>query len=372
MSPRRRLLLVFCVLCSLCTAFSPPIMTDGDVPVRTLTPDQLRDLQPPDKKPQITAAAAMVLNLNTGQIVYSLHPHERRAPASLTKMVTALVAVEDYATKNEMEAREMRVRQSDVAWTYSAVHISNGEPLNMWQLMNMLLIASDNVAANVLARELAGDRATFVEWMNQRVQEMGLQNTRFGNPSGLDHEATYSTAYELAIIARAFISDPVLLDIVNTTEATAAGHPIQSTNELLGVYPGMVGVKTGTTDNAGECLITLVQRPEGEVMSVVLGSEERFKDTRRLLDYYYDNYAELRIALPPSDQNRYLDRDGNWHELAMDSEQVVLIRPWQVGSDTAYRYITMRRSDPQPDETVGILAVQLAGEPLMEVSLYAR
>ena len=366
MSSRRRLLLLFCILCNVCTAYSPPILTDGDVPERTLTPNQLINMDQ-RAKPQIGAEAALLINLHTGQIVYSLDPHERHAPASLTKMMTALVAMEHYE-----KDREMRVRQNDVRWVYSAAHIQNGEPLTMWQLMNILLIASDNAAANVLARELAGDTATFVDWMNQRVAEMGLQETHFGNPHGLDDDETHSTAYDLAIIARTFCADPILLDIVNTPEAVAGGHAIQSTNELLGKYEGMVGVKTGTTDNAGECLISLVERPQGQVMSVVLGSEDRFKDTRLLLDYYYANYAELCIDLPATDQNRYLDRAGQWHEMGLAEEQIVLIRPWQVGSDNAYRYITMRHADPKPGEEIGTLAVQLAGQPLLEVPLYAR
>jgi D-alanyl-D-alanine carboxypeptidase len=342
------------------------VLTNADIPQRTLTPQQIQRMGQ-RLVPQMTSKAVMVVNLHTGQVVYARNEHERLAPASLTKMVTALVAV-DHGTQEQ----EMRVAYGDGRYTYSASGLQNGEPLTLRQLLYLLLVVSDNVAANTIARELGGNVKTYVGWMNDKVAELGLQDTHFANPHGLDDEGHYSSAYDMALIANAFVNDPILADIVNTEDAWVAGRTIKSTNELLGQYPGMVGVKTGTTDNAGECLVTLVEQRGGRVLTVMLGSEDRFREARRLLDYYYANYAELCVDLPATKQNGYFDTDSQWHALTIEAPRVVLIAPWQVGSDTTYRTIIDSSPNPHSGQEVGLLTVQLAGGPLLEEPLYVR
>ena len=354
------------VLCILCTASTPPVLTNSDIPQHPLTPHQVR-LMKERPLPKMTAQSVLLVNLSTGQILYSQKAHERRAPASLAKMVTALVALE----RGEL-GQPMRVAFRDVRWVYSAAGLQNGEPVTLRQLLYLLLVPSDNAAANTIARELAGDVPTFVGWMNERVARWGLQDTHFTNPHGLDDDGSYSTAYDMAIIARECMSNAAFADIVNTEEAWVAGRTVNSTNELLGEYPGMLGVKTGTTDLAGECLVALVDLPGGRVLTVMMGSEDRFRETRRLLDYYYASYAELRIDLPQTLQNRYLDEDNQWHSLALEAPTTVLIRPWELGSDTYYRYLDDLMANPAPGQEIGALAVQLAGRPLLEIPLHAR
>jgi D-alanyl-D-alanine carboxypeptidase len=214
--------------------------------------------------------------------------------------------------------------------------------------------------------------AGFVRWMNDQVAEWGLQNTRFANPHGLDAKDNYTTAYEMAIITRYAIAEPTFAEIVRLPEWIVNHRVVKSTNELLNAYPGMIGVKTGTTDEAGENLITIVDRPAGQALTVVMGSTDRYRDTRLLLDYYYANYAELHVSLPDTAQSRYLDAEGNWHTLELRAPQTYLVKPWQMENVRLYRRIDQRATSPSPDEPVGVLEVHVASERLAEVPMYAR
>jgi D-alanyl-D-alanine carboxypeptidase len=134
----------------------------------------------------------------------------------------------------------------------------------------------------------------------------------------------------------------------------------------------MLGVKTGTTDRAGECLTTMVRRPAGECLSVVLGSEDRFLDTRLLLDYFYASYAELQIDLRDTPQNRYLDAENHWHPLRLRQPLTMLVQPYKLPDLRMYRRIEQPLTDPGPEDVIGTLEVTIADDHLTEVPLYAR
>jgi len=176
----------------------------------------------------------------------------------------------------------------------------------------------------------------------------------------------------MAIIAREAIKNPIFAKIVGTSETYMAGHWIESTNELLSVYPGMVGVKTGTTDLAGQCLVTIVKQDRGNNLTVVLGSEDRFRDTRVMLDYAYANFAELKIDLPDSGVNRYRDSEGNWHTLSLAEPIHILVSPWQLEGIGLYHQLDDLSPNLNPDEPVGMLQISLSGKLVREVALYAR
>ena len=365
MSSRRLPWLLLIVLCPLCMAFSPPVLTDSDIPQQGLSMHQMRAMRqvPP---PELSAEAALLVNTTTGQIVYSYNERVRRAPASLAKLVTALVALE-----RARQDKEIRVAQSDLR-VYSVARLQNGELFTVRQLLFFLLIPSDNAAALTIARGQAPDENTFVGWMNEMVAGWGLTDTHFANPHGYDHRNAYSTAQDLAIIAYHAMRNPTVAEIVSRAEAVVAGRRIESTNELLRVYSGMVGVKTGTTDDAGECLIAMVRRPAGECLSVVLGSQDRFLDTRLLLDYYTANYAELHIDLADNEQNRYLAEDNTWHPFRLREPLTMLVHPSELPGVNLYRRIDHPQAEPSPGETIGALEVSIMGERVTEVPLYAR
>ncbi|MEA3407174.1 MAG: D-alanyl-D-alanine carboxypeptidase family protein [Chloroflexota bacterium] len=365
MRARRISCLFFAVLGTFCLGFGPAILTDADTPRCGLTPHQMMIMEQ-IAPPEISAASYILVNPSTGQILQARNEDVRRSPASLVKIVTALVALERGRQEQEIE-----IQSSDVR-VFSTVHLQNGEELSLRQLLFMLLISSDNAAAMAIARSLGGDVETYVGWMNDLVTSWGLTDTHFANPHGLDHEDSYSTARDLALIAWQAMRNPVFADIVGRAEAIAAYRNLESTNELLNTYPGAIGVKTGTTDLAGECLISMVDRPQGRALLVVLGSEDRFRDSRLMLDYFYANFAELDVTLRDTPQNRYLDGEGHWHAFGLQEPQVFLVSPWQVDEASLYRRLDNPSTTPDPQEPVGVLDVRLMGRPFSEIPLYVR
>lgn len=365
MSSNHLPLWLLCLLSLCCLGFGPPVLTDADVPSRWVTQQQLgavRHTEPP----HLDAEAALLADVATGQILYAHNEHERRAPASLTKIMTAMLAL-----RIGRQDQEITVATADL-YVDSVVGLKTGEKLTLRQLLFLLLVPSDNRSAMVIARGLAGDYATYVSWMNDLCAQWGMKNTHFANPHGLDNAESYTTAYDIAIAARNAMADPIFADIVRYPDAVIAGHWIVSTNELLTTYPGAVGVKTGTTDRAGQCLAAMVDRVPGKALTVVMGSQDRFLDTRLLMDYYYANYAVLTVDLPPTDQNRYLDEAGNWRSFRLERPFAMLIKPWQVGSARMYRRIDTISADPDPTAPIGALEITLDGQRVAEVPLYVR
>jgi D-alanyl-D-alanine carboxypeptidase (penicillin-binding protein 5/6) len=364
--PARRLLVVPLIIATLlCSGFGPAALTESDLARRPVTPSQLRAWRM-DACPQIGAASYMLISPTTGQILCAHNEHERRAPASLVKIVTALVTLE-----HNRQDEKVTIQWMDVT-TYSVTRLLRGDVLSLRDLLMALLVPSDNAAALAIARHVAGNSATFVGWMNEYVTRLGLTNTHFGNPHGLDDPEGYSTAYEMAILARHAMSNPAFADFVGRSAAIVGEYLWPSTNKLYDDYPGVKGVKTGTTDEAGECLIAYIDRPQGEVMTVVMGSQDRYADTKTLLNYYYASYAELRIDLPENNQNRYLDEEQNWHPLYIENPSTLLVHPADLPAVSFYRRVDDPTTAPAPNRPVGVLVVTLEGAVLAELPMFAR
>lgn len=363
--PRRLLILLLIFLAALSFGFGPPRLTDSDVPAKWLTPQQVA-LMRDDPVPSVTAAAALLVNPTTGQVILAQNEHARRAPASLTKLVTALVALE----RGDLD-QMMTVTKEDLAiWTM--IGLQEQESLSLYDMLYVLLVPSDNTAGVTIARSLGGTEAVFVGWMNEWVERWGLRNTHFSNPHGLDAEQNYTSAWDMAQIAMYAESIPLIREILATPETIAADRRLVNTNEMLTQYRGAVGVKTGTEVLAGECLITLVERPQGSALSVVLGSTDRYLDSSALLDHYYAHYAELHFDLPDTPLNRYVDTEGQVHSFGLREPLTMLVRSWQMGSVTMVRRISNPVAQPGEDEPIGTLEIYLAGRPLVEAPLYAQ
>ncbi len=345
--------------------FGPPRLANADVARMGLSPQQIAlmyNAPPPD----LTAAAALLVNPTTGQVLYAHNEHARRAPASLTKLVTALVALE----RADLE-QPIKITEEDLAvWTM--IGLNENEVLPLGELLPVLLLPSDNAAAMAIARNLGGTVETFVGWMNEWVALHGLENTHFANPSGLDAEGNYTSAWDMARIALYAMQNPLLRDLLGRAEMVAANRRLVNTNEMLVRYQGAVGVKTGTEDLAGECLITLVERRQGHALAVVLGSTDRYADATALLDFFYTNYAELTLDLPPSPINRYVDTQGELHALGLREPMVFLVSSWQMQGLTMVRRIENPTPAPAPDAPIGRLEVYLVGRLLTEAPLYAQ
>ena len=256
--------------------------------------------------PSLSAQSALLMEAESGSIVYEKNAHTRLPMASTTKMMTALVAL-DLAAPDTVIAVDGRA----VGIEGSSIYLCEGEKLTLEELLYALMLESANDAAVAIAIGLCGSEDAFVDAMNRKATSLGLSNTHFSNPHGLDAEAHYTTAYELAVIARAALQNSLLKTIVSTRKTTI---PHQNTdgvrllvnhNKMLRLYDGCIGLKTGYTQKSGRCLVSAAQRDGVTMIAVTLNSPDDWNDHTKLLDLGFSNYrnielcpADFRLCLP--------------------------------------------------------------------------
>jgi D-alanyl-D-alanine carboxypeptidase len=236
--------------------------------------------------PAIKGQAAIVVDLNAGQILYQQNASGRLAEASLTKMVTAMVAV-DLAPMDTVITVPAAATQVEP----NHMGISTGEQLTVRELLEGMLLDSGNDAAEALAMGIV-DRPTFISFMNQKAAQLRLRQTRFTNPTGLDDPNHYSSASDLAIVGATLLNDyPDLRAIVGTKQVTIYATPQHkyfspmNIDRLLWTYPGAIGIKPGYTSAAGYCLAAAATRNGRTILVVVLDSTQHFTDATTLLDF---------------------------------------------------------------------------------------
>lgn len=240
---------------------------------------------------QISAKAALFTDTKSGEVLYGKNIHDKLPVASLVKVMTALIALEHKSMEYEfgvsMRAAEMEPDK---------MLLIAGEKLTLRELLDGIFLISANDAAEVLAEGTTGNREEFIKLMNDKAKQLGLKNTHFANPTGLDEDtgSAYSTVYDLAILTRYLIRRyPQVVEISKTEHIylpqteNHQDYDMYSGINLLTTYPGVVGFKTGYTPEAGLTLITLARKNGHEIMGVLLGSVLRRDEARELLDYSF-------------------------------------------------------------------------------------
>lgn len=238
--------------------------------------------------PFVTAAAAVVVDAETGRVLYGLGEHDRRSPASTTKIMTAILALEHVSEDAVVIAQSDGARMS--ASGSSVMGLVPGTPITMRDLLYGLMLPSGNDAALDIARALDGDVGVFVERMNAKTAELGLENTNFRNPHGLDGRNHYSSAYDLAIMTRYAMANDAFRRIVSTQWHDLSppfDYGFQNGNSLLQNYAGADGVKIGWTDRAGWTFVASAVRDGRRVFVTVLNSQDRDADAAALLDWAF-------------------------------------------------------------------------------------
>ncbi|MBI5414304.1 D-alanyl-D-alanine carboxypeptidase [Candidatus Peregrinibacteria bacterium] len=238
----------------------------------------------PNFHPVISAPAAIIVDVASGTPIWGKNVEEERAIASLTKLMTALIIVESHDM-----SEVVTVSSSFQNILGAKMKVVPGEKITIENLLNGLLIPSGNDAAHVLAEYHSGSEEAFVKEMNMRAYYLGMQHTHFQNPHGLDADQHYSSPADLAILTRKILEYPKIREIIRMKKKTVFSvdggtqHALTSTNELLFSPFPVYGVKTGTTDKAGQCLIALIKNDRQEVLVIVLGSTDRFHDVKTML-----------------------------------------------------------------------------------------
>ncbi len=233
----------------------------------------------------VSAQSAILIDAASGQVLYAKNEQARLPMASTTKIMTALCAVE----LGEV-GQTVTVSPEAVGIEGSSIYLYENETLTLEQLLYALLLESANDAAAAIAIALCGSIEAFADCMNQRAAELGLENTHFENPHGLDGEQHYTTAHDLALIARAALENPTLRNIFATRKITIPLNGTQGArvlinhNKMLRYYEGAIGVKTGFTKRSGRCLVSAAERDGLTLIAVTLNAPDDWSDHTRMLD----------------------------------------------------------------------------------------
>jgi D-alanyl-D-alanine carboxypeptidase (penicillin-binding protein 5/6) len=326
--------------------------------------------EPPPRVP--TAQAAIVVDARDGTVMYAKRPDAERAIASTTKLMTALLSLEEAKPADVFTAPAYNAMPAE-----SRINLREGERMTVQDLLEALLLESANDAAVDLAENIAGSRQAFVDQMNERAAELRLDHTSYANPIGLDDPGNYSSARDLATLAATLLRNRRFARIVDSPEATleSGSHPrvVQNRNDLVAGYPWVNGVKTGYTQNAGNVLVGAAERgPRARVVSVVLGEPTeaaRDADTLTLLRWGLRRFTRVKVltrgrALASADV-KYRDESAR---LVSRRDVVITVRDGQ----------HLRRRVHAPGELegplrrgdrVGSVTVQVDGRRVRRVAL---
>ena len=239
-----------------------------------------------------SASCAILMDADSRRILYAQNIHEARLIASITKLMTALVAVEREPDLEQV----VTIQPEWLGSEGSSIYLKPGEQITLKALLYGLLLQSGNDAAMAIACFLAGDEASFVELMNQKAWELGMDHSSFANPSGLNHEDHYSTAYDMALLACACLENETVADICSTRTITIEGRTFANHNRLLYQYEGCVGMKTGYTERAGRTLVSAARRDGQTLVCVTLNDGNDWKDHASLLDYGFSTYPRVILC----------------------------------------------------------------------------
>lgn len=329
-------------------------------------------------QPKVTAKAAVLVDADSGVLYYEKNGERRREPASLTKIMTCILALELADPEEEVEVSA----RAASAWIGSCIGLRRGEVLKLGELIKAALVCSANDATVAIAEGVAGDYDTFVLWMNAKAVLLGMNKTRFMNTHGLSHPSHYTTARELAVLTRHALLNRRFASVVRTREATI--HWIKpeqelkvgNTNRLLqsGGFPGLTGVKTGTTSRAGQCLIASASRDGRDLIAVVLGSHSRYGDVVRLLSWGYESLEESTVCNKGEYYTRLRVREGRAYDVPLVADRDVAVSLPKEEKNLLLKEITIYRPPDAPvrlGEQLGEVVFSWRGQELGRAGLVA-
>ncbi len=250
--------------------------------------------------PQISATSAILIDKDSGKIYFQKNALQARHPASITKIMTAIISLEANIGQEEAQVTPLAAG----VYVGSTLNLHVGDRMLVEDVIKAALLASANDSTVVLAEHLAGNHDIFLELMNAKAFILGLDGTNYVNTNGFSKPNHLSTAQDLANLARYCLANPRFAELVATKQAeinliTKKGKAkkltLRNTNKFLNTYPGANGVKTGTTAKAGNCLLTSVKKDQKQLISVVLKSRNRYTDTKKLMDYGFSNEISQNI-----------------------------------------------------------------------------
>ena len=335
----------------------------------------------------IQSESGIVVDMDSGTVLFGQGIHVELAPASITKLLTALVVIEN-ADLDAVVTYSQDAVENVESGSGNKADIAPGDQMTVRDCLYFLLLISSNQAANALAEHVSGSREAFVEKMNEKVQELGCENSHFANPSGLNDEEQYTSAYDMSLIARAAYSNPTLLEIGSTMDyqlPPTANRPngakfsmehamMNPENERY--YEGTVAGKTGYTSIAGQTLVTYAVRDGRRLLAVTMRSTARthYSDTTALMDFGFSRFKNVNIA---ENETSYtageepVEIGGQSYEpsdLSMDP-QVVITIPNEASFTDAQREVVTELPEDHPAGAVALLSYTYNERKIGEVYL---
>ncbi len=252
---------------------------------------------------EITAPSAVLMDAHTGQVLYAKNPHEVRACASITKVMTLTLVMEAIDSGKISLSDTVTTSAHASSMGGSDIWLEVGETMTVDEMVKATIVASANDAAVALAEHICGTEDEFVVQMNKKAKSLGMKETVFKNCNGLDEDGHVTSAYDVAVMSRELIKHKKIFEYSNIWMDELRGGKTQlvNTNKLLKSYRGITGLKTGTTSQAGSCISATAERDGLSLIAVVLGSKtgkDRFSDASKLLDHGFANYEMYTPAIP--------------------------------------------------------------------------
>ena len=331
---------------------------------------------------EVAAPSAVLMEAATGTVLYEKDAHTPLPPASVTKIMTLLLVMEALDAGRIGWDDTVTASEAAAAKGGSQVYLEAGEQMSLQEMLKSVVVVSANDCATVLAEHVAGSEAAFVELMNRRAQELGMENTHFVNCTGLDDEPDaethLTTAYDIALMSRALLKHDEIHDYTTIwMDSVRNGEfGLANTNKLVRFYQGTTGLKTGYTSAAGHCLSASAERDGVEFIAVVLHcatSGERFQAAKQLLDYGFANYTlaqpDPETEIPPVP---VVLGTAETIVPVPDNDDPVLIEKGQAaGITTRVEVADQVRAPVEAGQRLGTLTLQSDGAPLAAIPLVA-
>ena len=334
----------------------------------------------------VRAKSAVLMDVATGTVLYEQNAHEELPPASVTKVMTMLLALEAVERGQFSLEDTVTISERAASMGGSQMYMEPGESHTVEELFMGASICSANDACVALAETTKGTEELFVEAMNARAKELGMEHSHFVNTNGLPAEDHYSCAYDIAVMSRELLKHPKPREWFSTWQAEiSVGLPgkekpfgLTNTNKMIKTYPGANGVKTGFTQDAGYCLSASATREDLTLIAVVMGAESskiRFSEASRLLDYGFANYEAVKLADQEQMMGSVIVEKGSPQMVgAVTREAVVVLSPkgQKEGITSETSFVEDLKAPLSREDVVGELKVYREGTVIGTYPLYAQ
>lgn len=325
---------------------------------------------------EVTAPSAVLMEASTGQVLFEKDPHAVRSCASITKVMTLCLVFEAIDSGRLSLDQTLTASAHAASMGGSDIWLEEGEAMSVDDLMKATVIMSANDAAVVLAEAVSGSEDAFVERMNQKAQELGMNDTVFKNCNGLDEEGHVTSAYDVALMSRELIRHEKIFDYTLTWMDSVRGGETQlvNTNKLIRSYQGITGLKTGTTGQAGSCITATAEREGLSLIAVVLGADStdhRFQDAAALLDYGFGGWRVTEPEAPVLDPVPVAQGMAPTVEVQAGESPSILLEAAETGQVETEIVLQELAAPVQAGEVVGQIHYRVNGKTVAQVDITA-